>query len=417
MLIPVSTENKSFEKYRSIIGDDQMDEIYGLASQLKGSKVLHVNATAFGGGVAELLTTMVPLMNDLGLETEWQIMQGDSEFYDITKKLHNSLQGMQMDWTTEMWDIWKYYNDLNAGLFEGNYDYVVIHDPQPAGVLHFLKASNSVHNNTRWIWRCHIDTTDSNAEAWGYLRPYVDQYDAAIFTLDQFVKDDLLGPTIWVIPPAIDPLSPKNSPISPEQIRDICSRYSVDPDRPLVVKASRMDAWKDPVGSIEAFKQVKSIMNEAQFVFLVAIADDDPEGWEYYSRAIEVAGDDSDIHILPNVLNDIGDLEVNAFQTAAHVIVQKSIKEGFGLAVTEALWKSVPVVAGNAGGIPLQVIDGTTGYLVETVSDCASGILTLLQDSQTANRMGANGREHVRSNFLITRLIRDYLRLFNSFDK
>jgi trehalose synthase len=417
MLTPVATSPKSLEDYRPIIGEEQTDEIYRLAEQFKGAKVLHINATAFGGGVAELLNSIVPLMNDVGLLAEWQIMQGADEFYQVTKALHNSLQGMQIEWKPEMWEIWRRYNLLNAELFEGLYDYVIVHDPQPAGMLKFLQESGRVNKSTRWIWRFHIDSTDAQPEAWNFLRPYLEPYDAAIFTLKQFVKADLIGPRVWVIPPAIDPLSQKNAPISQETVQQVLTRFNVDPQRPLIVKASRMDAWKDPLGVIEAYFQIKQHIPGVQLAFLVAIADDDPEGWAYYEQTVKAAGGDPDIHLLPNILNGIGDLEVNAFQTGAHVVVQKSIREGFGLAVAEGLWKSRPVVGGRAGGIPLQVIQGKTGYLVNSPAECAKWIVHLLQHPDRAEQMGKQGREHVRRKFLITRYMRDYLRVFRGLQR
>ena len=417
MLTPVATVPKSLEDYRPIIGDEQTDEIYRLAEPFKGARVLHINATAFGGGVAELLNAMVPLMNDVGLVADWQVMQGADEFYQVSKALHNSLQGMQIDWKPEMWEIWRRYNLLNAELLEGQYDYVIVHDPQPAGILHFLQESGLLDKNTRWIWRCHIDSTDAQPEAWSYLRPYLEPYESAVFTLKQFVKRDLTGPRIWVIPPAIDPLSQKNAPIAQETVQQVLSRFNIDPQRPLVLQASRMDAWKDPLGVLEAYFQIKRYVPGVQMAFLVAIADDDPEGWAYYEQTVEAAGDDPDVHILPNILNGIGDLEVNAFQTGAQVVVQKSLREGFGLSVTEALWKGRPVVGGKVGGIPLQVVHGKTGYLVNTPAECAKWILHLLQRPERAEQLGQHGVEHVRRNFLITRYMKDYLRVFRGLER
>ncbi|MFH1560851.1 MAG: glycosyltransferase [Chloroflexota bacterium] len=417
MLTPVATVSKSLEDYRPIIGDDQTDEIYRLAEPFKGARILHINASAFGGGVAELLNAIVPLMNDVGLLAEWQVMRGADEFYRVSKALHNSLQGMPISWKPEMWEIWRRYNLLNAELLEGQYDYVIVHDPQPAGILHFLQEAGLCNRNTRWIWRCHIDSTDAQPEAWNYIKPYLEPYDAAVFTLKQFVKKDLAGPRIWVIPPAIDPLSEKNIPIAQETVQQVLSRFNVDPQRPLVVQASRMDAWKDPLGVLEAYLHVKCRVSGVQLVFLVAIADDDPEGWAYYEQAVEGAGGDPDVHILPNILNGIGDLEINAFQTGAQVVVQKSLREGFGLAVAEALWKARPVVGGRAGGIPLQIVHGKTGYLVRTPSECAKWILHLLQHPERAEQLGRQGREHVRRNFLITRYVKDYMGVFRGLER
>ncbi len=416
MLTQVTPPPKSMEDYRPLVGNEQVDEVYKLIEPLRGARVLHINSTAQGGGVAELLTFLVPLMNDVGIHTEWQVMQGADEFYQVSKALHNSLQGMDIPWTPDMWETWKRYNRLNAELFEGDYDFVVVHDPQPAGMLHFLKESGAASNGAHWIWRCHIDSTYSQPEAWSFLTPYLNSYETAVFTLKKFAKQGLTGPRISVIPPAIDPLSEKNTPVSHEAVRETLTRFNVDPERPMILQASRMDAWKDPMGVLEAYHRIKPQVPGLQLVFLVAIADDDPEGWAYYDQTVSAAGGDPDIHILPNILNGIGNPEVNAFQTGARVVIQKSIREGFALSVTEALWKGRPVVGGRAGGIPLQVIHGKTGYLASSPKECAKWVLHLLQNPEQADRLALQGREHVRRNFLVTRYVRDWVKAFRALD-
>ncbi len=417
MLTQVETFPKQLEDYRSIIGNENADEICRLAESLSGARVLHVNATAFGGGVAELLYSLVPLMNSAGLNAEWQIIHGDGQFYDVTKQLHNSLQGAQVDWTPEMWQIWRDYNLMNAERFEGDYDFVVVHDPQPAGLLSYLRENGHRNGSTRWVWRCHIDSTDAQPEAWNFISPYLEPYDAAIFTLKQFINKEIKNSDIWVTPPAIDPLSPKNSPISQETVNEVMARFNIDPERPLIIQASRMDVWKDPIGVLEAYFQIKQRIPSLQIAFLVAIANDDPEGWGYYNQTVERAGGDPDVHILPNIVHGIGDVEINAFQRGARVVIQKSLREGFGLAVTEALWKGRPVVGGRAGGIPLQVLDGETGYLVSSPNECADRTAYLLENPETSDRLGEQGREHARQNFLITRYLRDYLKVFQSLEQ
>ena len=416
MLTQVAPSPKSFEEYRPLVGDEAVDEIYRLVEPFRGARMLHINATASGGGVAEILTSVVPLMNDLGVQTEWRIMEGAAEFYQVSKAIHNSLQGMEVSWTPEMWETWQRYNYRTAELMEGDYDFVVVHDPQPAGMLHYLKEAGSVPNGARWIWRCHIDSTNAQQEAWSFLVPYLDDYGTAIFTLKEFVKRDLTGPRIRVIPPAIDPLSEKNVTISRDTVRQVLTRFNVDPDRPMMLQASRMDAWKDPLGVLESYLQIKPTLPSLQLVFLVAIADDDPEAWTYIDQTAAAAGNDPDVHILPNILNGIGDAEVNAFQSGAQVVVQKSLREGFGLSVSEALWKGRPVIGGRAGGIPLQVIHGKTGYLVNSPEECARWALHLLQDPDKADRLGLQGREHVRKSFIVTRYLRDYLKIYRSLD-
>ena len=410
MLGSVATTPKSLEAYRPIIGDERTEEILALAAQLRGARVLHVNATGFGGGVAEILATMIPLMNDIGLNADWQVIRGADEFFAVTKSMHNSLQGMYYDWTPAMREIWLNYNRLNADLFDEDYDYVVIHDPQPAAIPTYLEERLGKRSG-KWVWRCHIDLTDAQVQVWDFLRPHVEKYDGAIFTLPTYVKDDLHGPQIFSVPPAIDPLSPKNVELPEETVSEILARYGVDPNRPMVTQISRFDPWKDPLGVIDVYRAAKSEFPELQLVMIASMASDDPEGWDWYERTVRRAGEDFDIHILSN-LNGVGNIEVNAFQRAARVVIQKSTREGFGLVVSEALWKGRPVVAGNVGGIPLQIVNGKTGFLVNNADECLDRLLFLLRDREEADRMGATGVEYVRENFLTTRYLRDYLNIF-----
>lgn len=407
----VPTVPKRIEDYRPIVGDRRIDELIDLARPLKGARVLNINATAFGGGVAELLGTLVPLMKDLGIQADWQVIRGSDEFFNITKAIHNTLQGMFVPWTHEMRDIWLRYNALNAEAFDEDYDYIVIHDPQPAGILYFLTQQLGRRPLGKWIWRCHIDLTDAQLDVWDFLRPHVMLHDAAIFTLQGYVKSDLAMPLVAIAPPAIDPLSPKNTDLSRETVNEVLRRYGVDPKRPILLQVSRFDPWKDPMGVIDAYRLVKREVPSVQLVMIASMASDDPEGWSYYERTVRRAGEDYDIHILSN-LNGVGNIEVNAFQRAADVVIQKSLREGFGLVVSEALWKGRPVVAGNVGGIPLQVIDGRTGFLVSDVPGCASRCLEFLRHPGEAVLMGKAGKEHVRHNFLSTSYLRRYLMLF-----
>jgi trehalose synthase len=413
MLGSVPVTAKYLEDYRPIIGDDRIEEIYELARPLRGARVLHVNATAFGGGVAEILGTLVPLMSDLGLQADWQTIKGADEFFNVTKAMHNSLQGMFIEWTPQMRDIWLRYNFMNAELFDADYDYVVIHDPQPAAILSFLSQELGRRPEGKWIWRCHIDITAAQVDVWDFLRPHVEPYDAAIFTLAQYAKDDLLGPAHFFIPPAIDPLSPKNVDLPDDTCNAILARYGMDVQRPFITQVSRFDPWKDPLGVIDAYRAVKKEVPDLQLAMIASMASDDPEGWAWYERTVRRAGEDYDIHILSN-LNGVGNVEVNAFQRQARVVIQKSTREGFGLVVSEGLWKGRPVVAGNVGGIPLQIVHGHMGYLINTTDECAERTTYLLKNPQIASTMGNAGRHHVRENFLITRYLRDYLRVFTS---
>jgi trehalose synthase len=406
----VPTTPKSIEAYRPVIGDERTEEILALAAQLRGARVLHVNATGFGGGVAEILATMIPLMNDIGLQADWQVIKGADEFFAVTKSMHNSLQGMYYDWTPAMREIWLNYNRLNADSFDEDYDYVVIHDPQPAAIPTFLDERPGGRKG-KWVWRCHIDLTAAQVQVWDFLRPHVERYDGAIFTLPSYVKEDLHGPEIFSVPPAIDPLSPKNVDLPAETVSDILNRYGVDPDRPMVTQISRFDPWKDPLGVIDVYRAAKREFPDLQLVMIASMASDDPEGWDWYERTVRRAGEDFDIHILSN-LNGVGNIEVNAFQRAARVVIQKSTREGFGLVVSEALWKGRPVVAGNVGGIPLQIVNGKTGFLVNNADECLDRLLFLLRNREEADRMGATGIEFVRDNFLTTRYLRDYLNIF-----
>jgi trehalose synthase len=406
----VPTTPKSIEAYRPVIGEERTEEILALAAQLRGARVLHVNATGFGGGVAEILATMIPLMNDIGLQADWQVIKGADEFFAVTKSMHNSLQGMYYDWTPAMREIWLNYNRLNAESFDEDYDYVVIHDPQPAAIPTFLDERAGGRKG-KWVWRCHIDLTDAQVQVWDFLRPHVERYDGAIFTLPSYVKEDLNGPEIFSVPPAIDPLSPKNVDLPAETVREILNRYGVDPDRPMVTQISRFDPWKDPLGVIDVYRAAKREFPDLQLVMIASMASDDPEGWDWYERTVRRAGEDFDIHILSN-LNGVGNIEVNAFQRAARVVIQKSTREGFGLVVSEALWKGRPVVAGNVGGIPLQIVNGKTGFLVNNADECLDRLSFLLRNREEADRMGATGIEFVRDNFLTTRYLRDYLNIF-----
>lgn len=409
MLKTVELQPKSLADYAPIVGDEIIEQIRAMAEPLRGARVVHINATAFGGGVAEILYTLVPLMRDVGLEAEWQVIEGRDEFFNVTKACHNGLQGMDIPFTTEMQDIWRRYNEMNAARFEGEYDFIIIHDPQPAGLLQYHGRAGGNH----WIWRCHIDTSHPNPVYWDFFAPYITEYEAGIFTMEQYVGPGVNFKHLAIIAPTIDPLSPKNAPQSPAESRAIVRSYGVDLNRPLLTQVSRYDPWKDPLGVIDAYRLVKQKMPGVQLALLGSMASDDPEGWIYYDRTVRHAGEDFDIYILHN-FHGVGNREVNAFQNLSDVIIQKSTREGFGLVVTEALWKGKPVVGGNVGGIPLQVLDGETGFLVDSVAACAEKTLYLLQHPDEAEHMGTRGREHVRQNFLSTRHLRDYLRLFAS---
>jgi trehalose synthase len=404
---------KDLDDYADVVEPGTIERVRALAEPLRGAKVLHVNATAYGGGVAELLSTHVPLLRSAGIDAEWQVISGSDEFFAITKTMHNALQGADVEWTPEMEREYCTRVLDNASRFDGDYDFVVIHDPQPAAMREFVRERGGDRGGAKWVWRCHIDLTDANPTVWEFLRPYVEQYDASVWTMPQFVPSSLRMDRVVHAPPCIDPLSVKNLDLARPFVDEICKSYGVRPDAPIVCQISRFDPWKDPVGVIEAFRTVRRHVPDAQLVLAGSMATDDPEGFHYWELSEAAAAGDPSIHMLSNI-QQVGSVQVNAFQRAADVVVQKSLREGFGLTVSEALWKGRPVVGGACGGITLQIDDGVDGFLVDSVEDCAKRVLELLADPARADEMGAAGREHVRHSFLSTRELEDWLRLFGS---
>jgi trehalose synthase len=402
----VNVGQKSLGDYAHIAGRGLMDQIKGLAEPLAGKRVLHLSATAFGGGVAEILYTLIPLMRDAGIETEWRVIFGQDEFFDVTKAVHNGLQGDPTGLTEEQKQIFREYNRQNAEALEGEFDYVIVHDPQPAGIAE-LRHEAAQH----WIWRCHIDLSEPNQEVLEFMAAMLGHYDATVFHRRQYVPPIGL-PAAYIWPPAIDPLAPKNMALSPEDAAYIVDQFGIDVSRPLVTQVSRFDPWKDPLGVIEAWRGLREWHDDVQLALVGSMAHDDPEGWDYYSRTVAAADGHPDIYILSN-LNNVGSIEVNAFQVHSAAVVQKSVREGFGLTVTEGLWKGRPVVAGRVGGIVDQIEDGETGFLVDDVSGCTAALDKILNDPETARAMALRGKEHVRRHFLTPRLLRDWLALFN----
>jgi trehalose synthase len=403
----VNVGTKLLSDYASIASRGLMDQIRGLAEPLEGKRVLHLSATAFGGGVAEILYTLVPLMRDAGLDVEWRVIQGQDEFFDVTKAIHNGLQGNPTGLTSEQEEIFRQYASLNAEALEGPYDFVIVHDPQPIGVIEHARDAGR-----HWTWRCHIDLSEPNQSVLDFLLPWLCAYDAAVFHRRQYVPAHTDIPTAWIWPPAIDPLAPKNMALSAEDAAYIVDQFGIDVKRPLVTQVSRFDPWKDPLGVIEAWRIVRRSHPDVQLALVGSMAHDDPEGWEYYNRTVAAADGDADIFILSN-LNNVGSVEVNAFQVHSAAVLQKSVREGFGLTVTEALWKARPVVAGRAGGIVDQVFDGKTGYLVDSVEECAEKTTLVLDDPGRHREMALEGKEYVRRRFLTPRLLRDWLVHFN----
>ncbi|TFH31130.1 MAG: glycosyltransferase [Deltaproteobacteria bacterium] len=405
MLKDVDVGERSVEDYRGIAPEAILEGLRRCAQDLQGARVLHVNATPYGGGVSELLRSVVPLLNDLGLVADWKIIHGDESFFQVTKAIHNGLQGAESSLVDSALAAYRENAEANARLLEEVYDFVFVHDPQPAGILSFRGKGDS-----RWVWRCHIDTSNPNPDVWGFLRPYLNDYDAAVFTMRDFAPPDLPVRRVEIIPPAIDPVSPKNLPLPESIARQLLGWIGVRLDRPLVTQISRFDPWKDPVGVIQAYRMARREIPALQLALVGSMALDDPEGWELYSKVLAESEKDPSIHIFTN-LTGVGNAEVNAFQQLSDVVVQKSLREGFGLVVSEALWKGTPVVAGHTGGIPLQMADGVGGHLVKSVEECAASIVALLRDPVWAGELGTLGKERVRQHFLLPRLLLNELTL------
>ncbi len=410
MLQEVALGQKSLADYTHICGRGLVEEIRELAEPLKGRSVLHTSATAFGGGVSEILYTLVPLMRDIGLDAHWQVILGREEFFNVTKLMHNSLQGDPQEISDQQWEVFEAYNAMNAQDLEGEWDSIIVHDPQPAGL-----RANAPDRARRWIWRCHIDLSTPNPETLARLQPLIADYDATVWHREEYVPAGLDGGIVKICPPAIDPLSPKNMALSPDDASYVCEQFGIDTDRPLICQVSRFDPWKDPIGVIDAYRRLKEAVPDAQLALVGSMATDDPEGWEFFNQTFRHADGDPDIKILNN-LNNVGAIEVNAFQSQADVCMQKSIREGFGLTVTEAQWKGRPMIGGDVGGIPLQITDGVSGYLVSTPEEAARRSIEILEDPELAKRIGRAGKEHARQHFLTPRLLRDWLVLLTELE-
>ncbi len=399
----------NLKDYLEIVGEEEIDEILEFSERLKGKSVTHVNSTAFGGGVAEILQDIVPLMKNVGLDAHWEVMAGEYEFFNVTKKIHNALQGMNIELTDEEKRTYLEFNKRNSQAALLGTDYVVVHDNQPAAMIQFRPEVET--SKSKWIWRCHIDLSTPNLSVWGFLEPYIQRYKAAVFSSEKYVIPSLKVPRILVRPPSINPLNDKNKELSETQILEILKKYGINPEKPIITQVARFDPWKDPIGVIELYRIVKKTVPDVQLLLVASMAHDDPEGWLYFEKTARNAGLDGDIHFLTD-LKGVGNLEVNAFQRASKVALQMSTREGFGLSVSEALWKGVPVVGRNVGGIPLQILDGVNGFLVEDSNQAAEKTLYLLTHPEEAKLMGEKGREHVRKNFLTVGDLRDYLKLF-----
>lgn len=389
----------NLDDYADIVGVEVIGQLRRLAERLGPRRLVNINSTKTGGGVAEILNRTVPLLNQLGVDTQWEVIQGDRDFFEITKAIHNALQGQKVKFTSDMIDHYREVNRENAKKFSCEADFVVVHDPQPAYLITDLRP-----RAPKWIWRCHIDVSQPLLPVWRMLREVVRQYDASVFSVDRFAQN--LPHPQYLIHPSIDPLSEKNRELTPDEIQAVLNRLGLEANKPIILQVSRFDSFKDPLGVIQAFKMVRR-HTSCQLILAGGEATDDPEGAEVYARVLEAAAGDEDIHVL--LLPTDAHHDINALQRAADIIVQKSTREGFGLTVTEAMWKGKPVVGGAVGGIVIQLHDYSTGFLVHSPEGCAFRIRYLLHHPELARRMGHLAREFVRGRFLITRNIRDYL--------
>ena len=392
------------EQYARIVGNEVIDHLRQLADPLKGMKILHVNSTKEGGGVAEILNRLIPLKRELGIDAEWEIVTGEKDFYQCTKKMHNSLQGNRDDISPSLLETYEKTNVQNFERLRDKLlgaDVVFIHDPQPAALI---KMCGDRRN--KWLWRCHIDVSRPYRPVWKYLREHIKNYDASIWSLSAFAQP--LDQPLYLIPPSIDPLSEKNMPVPEKQIREYFSSWGISRDIPLLTQVSRFDRFKDPLGVIQSYRLVKKYV-PVQLVLAGGGASDDPEGEQVLSEVRAYAGDDPDVHILE--LPPDAHRAINALQRGSDIILQKSLKEGFGLTVTEALWKGKPVIGGDTGGIKLQVIDHFSGFRVNTPEGASMRIRYLLKHPEIRKAIGKNARQFVLENYLITRQLREYLTL------
>lgn len=387
--------------YEKLIGGEAVERINAKAERLKGASVAHVNSTYYGGGVSNMLDSLTLLLNSLNVITEWRVIMGSPDFFSITKKMHNALQGDSINLSKRKIRIYERILYENAVRNQLDHDIVVVHDPQPLALIQHYKKKGP------WIWRCHVDLSHPNQELWRYLAPFVEQYDAAVFSIREY-RQDITTPQVFIMP-AIDPFSIKNRPLSNREIDNRLAHYDIPTDLPLIVQISRFDRWKDPEGVIQAFKIARQEV-DCTLVLLGDIATDDPEGEEVYASLL--GSREERIIILSRQDSAL----VNALQRRAAVVLQKSIREGFGITVSEAMWKGTPVIGGDVGGIGYQIDDGVNGFLVSSVEETATRMIQLLKDEELRKRLGRNGKETVRENFLLSRLAEDYLDLFNSFE-
>jgi trehalose synthase len=398
---------KALEAYRPIIGDDAADEIRRLAAPLQGLRVLHLSVTAFGTGVAELLNAAVPLLSDVGLDCSWQVVRPAEEFAAANKALYRALAGLSNEWSPELSETWLRYSEMNAQLLSEPFDVIVVHDPQPAAIRSFAPSGAA---GARWILHSHLDLSSTQPEAWALLRRHIEGYDAIVFDAEAFVHPDLRTVPVTIIPPAIDPLGPRNMELSAETVHTILERYGVDTGRPLICQLSPCDPSCDFLGCIDVHQLVRRDVPGLQLALIAANSPEDAASISYFDEAVRKSTEYSDVHILRGV-SEVGNVETNAFQRAASVVIQKGLRKGFGLWISDAQWKERPVVSARGGGLTQQVLDGKTGFLADTTEAFAERVSRLLRDPELAKRLGRAGHQYVKERFLLPRFIADELRL------
>jgi trehalose synthase len=400
----------SLNKYEGIIGEEKANKIRDDASELSEYTVAQINSTYQGGGVAEILNSLIILLNDVGIRTDWRVLHGDLDFFTITKKFHNASQGDKINFTKKKKELY-FINNVNNAIFTHiNHDFVVVHDPQPLPIISCYEKKQP------WIWRCHIDITSPYPALWQYLKTFISQYDTMIISMEEFKDKDAEASIPYrIIKPSIDPLNIKNRDISEDTIQKYLLKSGIKLDKPIISQISRFDKWKDPEGMVKIFKIIKNKHIDCQLILVGSMATDDPEGQEVFEKLERIVEKEKDIHLIMNA----PDIVINAIQRASSVVVQKSLKEGFAITVSEALWKKTPVVASNVGGIPSQVIDGKNGFLLHPTDyqGFADKIIYLLNNSKKAEEMGKFGKQYVKDNFLITRHLSDYIQLFKELKK
>ncbi|TET52708.1 MAG: glycosyltransferase [Actinobacteria bacterium] len=409
MLTSVPFGLRKIEDYSQVVGEQLISELKKKAETLKGLKVLNISSTAFGGGVAELLYTTAPLMVNLGLDVKWQVINGYEDFFTITKNIHNGLQGMDFVLTEQMIKMYEERNKSFAENLEDEADIIIVHDPQPMAMSSFIIPKK--RKKAKWIWRAHVDLSSPQQEVVDYVSKFIPYYDAVIVTLPKYSEPFKNINKPYFIAPTIDPLSIKNKDLSKSATEEIIDRLEIDKNRPIMCQVSRFDPWKDPFGVIDTYRLVKKEIKDLQLLMVASMAVDDPEGWHYFEKTARYAGVDPSINFFSNVTG-VGNVEVNAIQRASDVVIQKSKREGFGLVVSEAMWKFKPVVGTKVGGITLQIKDSENGFLIETTEEAAKKVKFLIENKEKAKEMGKKAHIYVKDNFLTPRLLNDWLDIF-----